>query len=92
MRPRETFTLVIRNPLEVPVQSIRNYVTGYGTFRYPEVAEALQAINVIFRNGPSGALFSTRTSFFSIPPAHGDSQVVSPDFLKLIRASSPLLP
>ncbi|GAA5861277.1 hypothetical protein JCM3774_002251 [Rhodotorula dairenensis] len=85
MRARDTFTLVIRNPLEVPVQSIRNYVSGYGTFRFPEVAEAVQAVNVIFRNGPCGALYSTRTAFFPFPPGSGDVQIVSPRFLKLIR-------
>ncbi|GAA5861200.1 hypothetical protein JCM3774_002225 [Rhodotorula dairenensis] len=85
MRARDTFTLVIRNPLEVPVQSIRNYVSGHGTFRIAEVAEAQQAINVIFRHGPCGALYSTRTSYFQIPAARQDSLVVSRDFLKLIR-------
>lgn len=87
MRPRDTFTLIIRNPLEVPVQSIRNYISGSGTFRVSEVAEAQQAINVIFRHGPCGTLYPTRTSFFQIPPAAGQSLVLSSNFLKLIRTS-----
>ncbi|GAA5952480.1 hypothetical protein JCM8115_003612 [Rhodotorula mucilaginosa] len=86
MRARETFTLVIRNPLEIPLQSLRNYVNGYGTFRFGEVADALQAINVMFRHGPCAELFSTRTSFFAIPTADPrETAIVSPNFLKLIR-------
>jgi hypothetical protein len=88
MRARETFTLVTRNPLEIPLQSLRNYVNGYGTFRFGEVADALQAINVMFRHGPCAELFSTRTSFFAIPTADPrETAIVSPNFLKLIRES-----
>ncbi|GAA5987144.1 hypothetical protein JCM10908_001048 [Rhodotorula pacifica] len=90
IRPRDTFTLTVRNPLAVPVQSLRNYVTGYGTFRFGEVAEALSAINVMFRHGPCATLYSTRTSFFQIPSAQGDTLIVSPNFLQLIRKSSML--
>lgn len=86
MRPRDTFTLVVRNMLEVPIQSLRNYVTGWGTFRTGEVAEALQAVNVMFRHGPCGELFSMRTSFFKIPNSDArETVIVSRDFLKLIR-------
>lgn len=86
MRTRDTFTLAIRNPLEVPVQSLRNYVTGWGTFRTGEVAEALQAVNVMFRHGPCAELYSTRTSFFKIPNSDPrETAIVSANFLKLIR-------
>ncbi|GAA6012845.1 hypothetical protein JCM8202_003468 [Rhodotorula sphaerocarpa] len=98
-KPRDVFTIRVINPIEVPLQSLANYLNGLGVFHDGEKSEALQAVNVIFRhcptfgqrapnNPPPGfALHATRSAFFPGVPSEVPSEVrvLQEKYLILIR-------
>lgn len=99
-KPRDVFTIRVINPIEVPLQSLANYLNGLGVFHDGEKSEALQAVNVIFRhcptfgqrapnNPPPGfTLHATRSAFFPGVPSEVPSEVrvLQEKYLILIRA------
>ncbi|GAA5870647.1 hypothetical protein JCM16303_001545 [Sporobolomyces ruberrimus] len=78
-RRRSSFTVTIQNPIRIPLSSLRNYVANTGEAHLGEVNDALQALNVLFRHGPSLAFPSTRTAFFPMDttnPASRDDRKI----------------
>ncbi|GAA5887561.1 hypothetical protein JCM16303_004244 [Sporobolomyces ruberrimus] len=73
-RRSSTFTATFQKPIAIPLNSLRNYLTGSGSAHVGEVNDALQALNVLFRHGPSLVFPSTRTAFY---PEDGPNVVLS---------------
>ncbi|GAA5976814.1 hypothetical protein JCM5350_007256 [Sporobolomyces pararoseus] len=59
-----SFTATFKNPVPIPLDGLRSYISGRGQAHVGDVFEALQALNVLFRHTPSLLFSSTRTSFF----------------------------
>ncbi|GAA6061188.1 hypothetical protein JCM10212_002401 [Sporobolomyces blumeae] len=66
------FSVRITNPVEIPLNDVRNYLARTGARANPgSVNDALQALNVVFRHMPSLLFVSTATSFFPLPAGSG---------------------
>ncbi|GAA6048207.1 hypothetical protein JCM3770_003711 [Rhodotorula araucariae] len=65
-RPNMTFSVTVRNPIPVPLASLRSYITGGlgATYKTADLAEALQALNVVLGYKPASLFYASRTSFF----------------------------
>ncbi|GAA5954891.1 hypothetical protein JCM3765_007803 [Sporobolomyces pararoseus] len=70
-----SFTATFKNPIPIPLDGLRSYISGRGQAHVGDVFEALQALNVLFRHSPSLAFPSTRTSFFPMTPDNGGASV-----------------
>jgi len=96
-----TFSITVRNPIEIRLASMRAYMTGGSRASYDvgELSEALQALNVVFSHKPASLFYPTRTSVFvgdeaaetarslGIQGVRKESVIVSDAFLELWRAS-----
>jgi len=95
-RPGQTFKIIVRKGIEVPLVSLRSYYIGgpSATYDVGELSEALQAVNVVIGHKPASHFYSTRTSFFigdeaastfGVREVKKESVTVAPDFIELWR-------